>query len=221
METTPDTTQQLWRTEFDKQYTREMLSDLVKRTIALTKRYERFTPRKSTDTPEDRINTAIMKLFAGKRIWDPARVDLAGFLAGVISSGLSAEMRRSKLAPTVPLGDPALPREDDYTGEECDESNTTERRAPIEDGWNVPAASESVDEAWSLAMTHLRELAATDRGVLALLDAYEDGVIQKRDVIARLGWSPATYKRVYQRLLLLADAADPAVREAIMYAFAN
>lgn len=217
---TPDTTQQLWRTEFDKQYTREMLRDLVKRTMALIKRYERFTPRKSTDTAEDRIDTAIMKLFDGSRTWDPTRVDLNGFLAGVIASDLSSEMRRSMLVPQVSLDDQRPPREDDYTGEPCDES-IQEARASIENGWPVPTSSESVDEAWFLAISHLRALAATDRGVLALLDAYEDGVTHKRDVMARLEWSPSTYKRVYQRLLLLADAADPAVREAIVYALAN
>ena len=65
METATDTAQQLCRTEFDKQYTKEMLRELSKRTIALTKRYERHTPRRSTDTSQDRIHTAVMKFFDG------------------------------------------------------------------------------------------------------------------------------------------------------------
>ena len=50
-----NTTQPLWRTEFDKQYTKEMLCLLVKRATALIKRYDRFKSRKNTDTAEDRI----------------------------------------------------------------------------------------------------------------------------------------------------------------------
>src|SRR6476659_3067165 len=73
METTT-TSQRLWGTEFDKQYTKDMIRDLHKRATALIKRYERYTPRRSTDTTEDRVNTAVMKLFDRARIWDPARV---------------------------------------------------------------------------------------------------------------------------------------------------
>ena len=49
METTT-ASQQLWGTEFDKQFTKDMLRDLHKRATALIKRYERYSPRKSTDT---------------------------------------------------------------------------------------------------------------------------------------------------------------------------
>jgi hypothetical protein len=69
----PDTSQPLWRTEFDKQHTKDMLRALVKQTTALVKRYERCTPRKSTDTAEDRIHTALLKLHDGSRTWDPTR----------------------------------------------------------------------------------------------------------------------------------------------------
>lgn len=217
-----DTTQSLWRTEFDNQYTRDMLRDLAKRTTALTKRYERFTPRKSTDTAEDRIHTAMMKLFDGSRTWDPTRVDLSGFLLGVVASDLTSELRRATKAPQVSLDERNGKREDDYTGEPCAESSA-ESRASLEDGCSVPLAPDSPDAAWSLAMTNLRKQAAAagDAGVLALLGAYEEGVFQKRDVIALLRWRPATYKRAYERLILLADAMDPAVREAISCALAN
>jgi len=215
-----DTAQQLCRTEFDKQYTKDMLRDLVKRTIALVKRYERFTPRRSTDTAEDRIHAAVMKFLDGARTWDPSRVDLCGFLLGVIASDLTSEMRRSKMAPMISLHARSRPREDDYTGELCEESSA-DARSSNENGWPSPLAPESVDEAWSLAMTHLHERANGDADVLALLGSYEDGVTQKREVMKRLGWSAAKYKRVYQRLLQLADALDPSVREAIAYAFVN
>lgn len=217
-----DTTQPLWRTAFDEQYTRDMLRDLVKQTTALTKRYERFTPRKSTDTPEDRLHTAVMKLFDGARTWDPTRVDLTGFLLGVVASDLTSEMRRAKKAPQVSIEDRGPKREDDYTGEPCEDSRA-DFQASVENGWTVPIAPETKESAWSVAMTNLRKQAAVsgDAGVLALLGAYEEGAFQKRDVIALLNWTSAKYKRAYERLLLLADEMDPTVREAISYALAN
>ncbi len=217
-----DTTQPLWRTAFDEQYTRDMLRDLVKQTTALTKRYERFTPRKSTDTAEDRLHTAVMKLFDGARTWDPARVDLSGFLLGVVASALTSELRRAKKAPHVSIEDRGPKREDDYTGEPSEDSRA-DSQASIENEWTVPIAPEMKEAVWSIAMTNLRKQAAAagDAGVLALLGAYEEGAFQKRDVIALLKWTSAKYKRAYERLLLLADEIDPTVREAISYALAN
>jgi DNA-directed RNA polymerase specialized sigma24 family protein len=198
-----------------------MLRNLLKRTMAVVKRYERFK-RKSTDTADDRVDTAMLKLFDGSRTWDPTRVDLAGFLLGVVTSDLTSEMRRAKKAPQLPLEDQKRTREDDYTGEACDESSA-DSRASFENGWRVPLAPESRHAAWYVAMKNLHERAAAvgDAGVLALLGAYEEGVTQKRDVIALLKWTPATYKRVYQRLLDLADTIDPTVREAIVHALVN
>ena len=202
-----DTTQQLWRTEFDKQYTKDLIRDLTKQATALIKRYERFTPRRSTDTAQDRIDTAIMKLFDGSRAWDPARVDLCGFVLGVIASDLSSEMRRSKRFPQVSLRDRKL-----KLAEEDASNSIHARRA---------TSHEAAAGAWSVAMDHLRELAADDKGVLALLGAYDDGVFERRDVIKLLRWAPSTYKRVYQRLLKLAEDVDQELRDAIFDALAN
>jgi hypothetical protein len=220
METTTTPPQQLWGTEFDKQYTKDMLRDLHKRATSIIKRYERYSPRKSTDTTEDRVNTALMKLFDGARLWDPARVDLCGFLLGVIASDLTSELRRSALAPQISFDDRKRAREDDYTGEPCDDSDL-ECRASIEDGMPVPFAPESVDAAWAVAMKYLYALAEDDKLVLGLLDAYEEGARLKRDVMALRKWSARTYKEAYKRLVALGQGADPSVRETILYAFAN
>lgn len=220
MELADNTPQQLWRTEFDRQYTRDMLRLLVKRSTALTRRYERYTPYTSTDTADDRIHAALAKLLGGERTWDPNRVDLCGFLLGVIASDLTGELRRSTLAPVTSVHDRGRPREDDYSGE-CSENACDDARGSIEEGWPVPFAPDSSDEAWSLAMSQLRAAARDDGGGLALLACWEDGVIQRRDVIARLGWSASRYKRSYQRLLVLADTLDLSVREAICHALAN
>ncbi len=199
----PDATQKAWRTEFEKQYTDDMRRELVRRAVSLTKRYERFTPRRSTDTAMDRIHAAVAKLYDGARMWDHTRVDLCGFLAGVIASDLAHELRRSKVAPQTSLDDRNRTREDDYTGAACDESGA-ESRVSMEDGWPVPVTDESPD-AWCLAIAHLRQRAGTDALVLALLGAYEEGAYLRCDVMKLLKWSESTYKRAYRRLIALTD----------------
>jgi hypothetical protein len=212
--------QQLWGTEFDKQYTKEMLLDLTKRATALTRRYERYTTRKSTDTAEDRIHTAVMKLMDGARTWDPTRVDLRGFLLGVIASDLTSELRRAKLVPLISSDDRRRAREDDYSGEVCDESGI-ECRASVEDGMPMPLVPESIDAAWAIAMEHFYATAGDDKLVVGLLGAWEQDVFLKREVMAHLKWSSRTYEKAYGRLMALANAADPSVREAILHVLAN
>src|SRR3569833_3626946 len=113
-----DTTQELWRTEFDGQYTKELLRVLWKQATALAKRFHRGSPHRGRELDvEDRINTAVMKLLDGTRVWDPARVDLGDFLLGVLSSDLTAELRRAKRWPEISLDQPPTSREDDYSGE--------------------------------------------------------------------------------------------------------
>jgi len=81
MQMTADTPQQLWRTEFDKQYTREQIRALNKHARELLKEYRR-KGLLATDTVEDRINGALAKLFDGSRVWDPTNVDLHGVATG-------------------------------------------------------------------------------------------------------------------------------------------
>lgn len=220
MTTKHTTPQQLWGTEFDKQYTHEMLCDLEKRASALVKRYERYLPRKSTDTIDDRIQTAIMKLMDKKRKWDPSRVDLCGFLHGIIASDLSGELFHAKLMPLVCFDARKAAREDDYTGEPCDESSI-ECRASIENGTLVPLTPASDKDAWAVAMDYLHKLAGDDQLVLSLLGAYEEGVTLKKDVMKLLNWSARKYDKAYARLLALGRSADPDVRELILAGLAN
>lgn len=223
MEMLPDTSQQLWRTEFEKQYTPERIRALNKHTRALINEYRSYGLR-STDTAEDRIYGALVKLFDGSRVWQPANVDLHGFLIGVVASDLSAELRRHHAAPMVAFDRPYRPREDDYTGEVMDNASMSGASACMESGWAVPVVCESTDEAWEFGLARLRELAGKKKkyaDVLVLLDAFEDGVLTKRDVMNRLDWTPYRYRVAYERLIELAKGADPDVRDAIRAALTN
>jgi hypothetical protein len=221
MEMIPDTSQQLWRTEFDKQYTPERIRALNKHTRELIKEYRGYGLR-SSDTAEDRIYTALVKLFDGSRTWEPNNVDLHGFLIGVVASDLSAALLRHKRTPMVSFDRSHSPREDDYTGEAIDSSGGA--WASMEAGWKVPIVAESMDEAWEFALAHLRVMASKKKkyaDVLALLDAFEDGFLTKSAVMAHLGWTAYRYRVANERLIELANATEPDVREAIRKALAN
>lgn len=223
MEMIPDTSQQLWRTEFDKQYTPERIRALNKHTRELIKEYRGYGLR-STDTAEDRIYTALVKLFDGSRTWEPSNVDLHGFLIGVVASDLSAALRRHKSAPMVSLDRPHVPREDDYTGEVIDNVSNAGASPSVESGWQAQLVRESTDEAWEFALAHLRVTASKKKkyaDVLALLDVFEDGVLTKRAVMTPLGWTAYRYRIAYERLVELANATEPDVRESIRVALAN
>lgn len=223
MEMVADTSQQLWRTEFDKQYTPERIRALNKHTRELIKEYRGYGLC-SSDTPEDRIYQALVKLFDGSRTWEPNNVDLHGFLIGVVASDLSAELRRHHCAPMVSFDRPHSPREDDYTGETIDNVSHAGASTSMERGWKVQVVCESTDEAWELALTRLRVMASKKKryaDVLVLLDAFEDGVLIKRAVMAHLGWTAYRYRVAYERLVELANTADPDVRDAIREALAN
>lgn len=224
MEMIPTTPQQLWRTEFDNQYTLEAIRALNKHAAELIKEYRGYGLR-STQTAEDRISDALVKLFAEDRIWQPENVDLHGFLIGVIASDLSAELTRHRLAPMVSFDRPHVPREDDYTGEVIEYASRAAESASVESGWAVPIVCESTDGAWEFALTILRDMAAKKKrryaDVLKLLDAYDDGFLTKRAVMAHLGWKPYRYRVAVERLAELADNTDPDVRAAIRNALVN
>ncbi|MCW5801777.1 MAG: hypothetical protein KIT31_05275 [Deltaproteobacteria bacterium] len=207
-----------WRIEFDRQCTRDLLQRLDRRIDALVKRYQRSTPRDGADrSTMDRIHTAVVKLLDGSRVWDPTRVDLEGFVLGTIASELAAEMRRAKRFPEVSIEPMAAP-EDDYTGEPVSDKN---RAAPARPEPYASAEHESIDGAWRIAMPHLRERAANELDVLALLNAYDEGTYQRGDVMHRLTWDSARYQRTYRRLRSIATAADEGVRDLILRGLAS
>jgi len=215
-----DTSQQLWRTAFDEQHTPETMDRLFKHVKGLIRFYRRNGLR-STDTAEDRIHDALTKLFGGSRTWDPSRVDLFGFLLGVVTSDLSTELDRAKLARMVSLDRQVGHREDDYTGEVIEEASNAYTARMIAGGSAVPIACESTDAAWELALAHLRDRASGESDVLVLLDMYDEGTFGKRAVMKRVRWTPYRYRRAYERLVQLASDASPDVREAIHAALTN
>jgi len=77
---------------------------------------------------------------------------------------------------------------------------------------------EAIDTCYSRAMAALRELAAKDRDVLRLLDAFDGGACDKHEVITFTGILSRTYHNARMRLVRLAKKVPVEVREAVFQA---
>jgi hypothetical protein len=201
--------QRLWRTQFDRQLTDEMMERVVKQTIALVRKVESRTPWRDVQTPDDRLHTVIVKTLGGTLRWDPHRVDLAGFFLGAIAGEISHELERAQKR--------------DYISLDIEQASTDELERETSDA--IEAQRESKQEVpkqawWSIAMAEFRRVAGNDTGVLAIVDAYGHGKLTRRDVIAHAGMSSRQYHAAYQRLMRVAQKIDDDVRNLIMRAIA-
>lgn len=209
MAATMDSPEQLWRTQFDKQVTREMMERVLKQTIALVRRVERKTPWRDQQTQDDRLHTAIAKTLAGTLRWDPVRVDLERHLLGAIAGDISHEIEHALNFPQVSL-------DAEHANADQLERETSEAVAGVrETKREVPKQA-----WWSAAMDEFRKHADGDAGVLAIVDAYGHDKLTRRAVMEHTGMSARQYHAAYQRLMRAAQKIDEDVRDLIIQAIA-
>jgi hypothetical protein len=207
---TMNTPERLWRTQFNKQLTDEMMERVLKQTIALVRKVERKTPWKDLQTADDRLHTAIVKTLDKTLVWDPDRVDLERFFLGAIAGDISHEIEHAERFPQTSLDDEK--QNQDVLEAETSDALAGERVAKNE----VPKAA-----WWSEVMSALRAVIdPDDTGVLAILDAYEHGKYTRREVMAHTGLSSKQYHAAYQRLMRAAQKLDDDTRELIFQAIA-
>ncbi len=200
----------LRRTEFDKQLTQSVMERVLKQTIQLVGEVERKTPWRDLVGPDDRLHTAILKTLEGARRWDPDRVELGGHLFGIVSSEITHELHRSKTAVHLSLEDD---EHQDLEALQHETEDALARRAP-------PSDETPIAPVWTLAMNALREVAHDERDVLRIVDAYDEGVFSKREVLRVAKMKGKTYDAAYARLVELAASVDDETRETIFQAIA-
>jgi hypothetical protein len=204
------TSQLLRRTDFDKQLTQDAMECVLKQTIQLVKHVERRTPWRDQLTPDDRLNTAILKTLDGTRVWDPERVNLIGHLFGIVRSDVSHDVEWSEKYEHRSLDD------DEHQDLEALNDETEDalaRSAPTSD--EIPT-----EPVWSLAIASLRRAADGNSAVLKILDAYDQGVFDTREIkrVSRL--RTKAYETAYARLIELAAQIDEDIRDLILQAIA-
>jgi len=206
---TKDSPQQLWRTQFDKQLTDNLVERVLKQTSSLIRQVQRDTPWRDQLGPDDRLNNILMKLLDGKLNWDPDRVNLEGFLFWAISREITHEVRHAKDFPHVSIDDES--RNQDRLDEEASEVLGAQRESKRE---------EPVEPCWSLFVREMRKRAAGDVGILAIVDAYAKRATTRAEVMNLTGMSKRAYHAAYQRMVRVAKKLDPEILETIVQAIA-
>lgn len=204
-----DSPQQLWRTQFDKQFDPKLVVQIMKQTTALIREVQRKTPWRDLRGADDRLNETILKLLDGRIVWDPDRVNLEGFLLWAISRDIAHEIRDAKKRPHISVDDDD--RNQDRLEEEASECIELERTSKAE---------EPVAPCWSMFVSEMRKHAAGDAGVLAIVDAYAKRAVTRADVMKLTGMSRSAYHAAYQRMVRVAKKIDPETLETIMQAIA-
>jgi hypothetical protein len=201
--------QQLWRTQFDKQFTDKLVVDVMKQAAWLIRQVERDTPWRDLLGVDDRLNNVLVKLLDDRLTWEPERVNLDSFLLWAISREMSHEVRNAKKRRQTSIDDETANQE--RLEEQASEAIAAQRESKREG---------VIEPSWSLFVSEMRKHTAKDVGVLAIVDSYANGATTRADVMKRTGMSKATYHAAYQRMVRVAKKLDPEILETIVQAIA-
>ncbi len=203
MTATLNTPQQLWRTEFNKQSTGKTMEAVYKYAQSIVRQVEVQFRKRDPHSVDERVQAAILGTLEGRLTWDPARIDLARHLISVIKTAITNDLRHAKRFPEVSLDDDALNQDD------LDAQVTGVLSAQREQADEAAIASRL-----SESLAHLRVLAAQDKAVLLIVEAYGNGSVERADVLRATGISSRTYHNARQRLVRLAKKLPIDVRAA-------
>jgi hypothetical protein len=141
--------------------------------------------------------------------WDPERVDLERFFVGAIRGDITHELERLGKFRHASL-------DDDTRNLDALESETSDALA---DDRVVKNEFPKI-VWWSEVVGALRNQAAGQARVLAILDAYDNGRLSRPDVMDFTGLSSKQYHNAIKRLMDVAQRVDDDTRELIFKAIA-
>ena len=185
-----------WRAQFKAQATQDMMDDVYGYVARRATWIEHQQGRRTPGLIREMIQDALGDTFAGIVAWDPSRCSLALHLKSVIRSRLSHELERAEQFAHVGVHDAS----------EVEVSDVMERSAKTTN----PKLDEYVEEF----ERRLRELAADDEPVLALLESYLAGVSERAQICRATGMTKAAYHNAHRRLKRLADNLPEHLRAA-------
>lgn len=151
---------------------------------------DRIDPHKATEL----VNAAVVDTCDGVRIWYPAARTLRRHLEQTVNSRLWHECERARRRRFIALG-PVNP-DDSQDPAAALEIEMSERR---EDPRTRPDVQLAQREVRAKVFGVLRQRAARDRELLALLDAYETGHHVESDATARLGINGQAFQNLVRR----------------------
>jgi hypothetical protein len=147
--------------------------------------------RKDPQYAMSMVLDAVADTLDGIRAWNPERRALRHHLMRVVNSRISHDLGRARRRRHVAYHEP------DDDGENDAELEMSLRR---DDARTRPEGALALRDVRERLYGALRVLAETDRDVLVLLGAYEDGYHSQGEVMARLAWSLAEFRKHRRRL---------------------
>jgi len=192
---------------FEKQMTRTVAA----RAIEYGKRRAQMLRAAGCAAAEDEgeilVNDAVADTLTGVVIWDHERQELGAHLRDVIRTRTWNQMKRARRLGHVSL--------DDDDSESASHGVATASMA----GEHAPDRPDDVvsdRDVIAKFFVALADRAAGDADVLALLDPYREGVVERRDVIEGSGISAVAFVNARRRLdRMLADMPDELRAESL------
>lgn len=147
------------------------------------------------------VNDALGDTWAGTVTWDPAKVPLVDHVCQLVKTRTIREVRRSRRLPHDSIEattDPAWKRK-------------LERSLVIASQGDIsPILLAGLVQR---VVGGLRRLASKDSEAREMLGCWEDGVVERDEVMARTGWDEATYQATRKRLLRLVEELPARLRQ--------
>jgi len=200
-----DSPERLWRTQFDKQLSADVIERVVNQTRLLVRKVEKCARWRDDQMPSERLNTVLVKLLDGRLQWDPQRCDLERFLFMAIAGEISHELERTAKFRHVSLDDENLNQDDLELATSDAIADGRESKTEV-----------AKEEWWTVAMAEFRKHANGDQGVLAIVDSYDHGAMTRREVMTFTKMTDKQYKAAYARFQRVAKKIDEDVRDLII-----
>jgi DNA-directed RNA polymerase specialized sigma24 family protein len=188
-----------WRSEFDRQATRETLEQATRAAHTRLREYARGAGADVADA-EDLVMAALADTLSGELSWDPARESLVDHLCDAVRFRARNDAHRKRAVRTEPL----------------DEDTT--RASVAVDFDATRGAPDDVDAVAADVVALLRELARDDRQVLRLVDAFARGITARADVMHATQMSATTYHNARRRLAHFAADLPARLRKRALLA---
>lgn len=167
---------------------------------------ERKTKRKDDQLWREFLQDALTDTWLGNVTWDPAKVPLDLHLKSVIRSRTAKLMKHLSKFPRVSAHAPPLELEREM-------SVVMEMERASEQAIDLRTYVDGVVGA-------LLSLAAHDEQVVAIVNCFARGLVDRRDVLRHTGMTPAEYHNARRRLLALVSKLPQTLRDEAIRALA-
>jgi hypothetical protein len=194
-----------WRAEFERQATQDLIDRATRYARRRVKLIERVGRKVDPLYARELVQDAIGDTLDGTLTWDPARASLATHVMATVQSRTRHEVVRAVRMPHRSLDDSA------------DDNSVDGRPLEVEASYALSSgATRSLDAAEAharRAVDALRRACGDDELIGRMLDAFEHGKTERREVMEWTGMSAKTYDNVRHRMVRLASKLPTEMRE--------